>query len=78
MIHPSNIYNRECSPIKTTRIVTEKELTKFKGSINKFINELSRQQNPKDKETIEKLLNNNLLLGKQLIENYTTKFEINN
>ena len=78
LIHPSNIYNRECSPIKTTRIVTEKELTKFKGSINKFINELSRQQNPKDKETIEKLLNNNLLLGKQLIENYTTKFEINN
>ena len=24
------------------------------------------------------LVNNNLLLGKQLIENYTTKFEINN
>ena len=76
MIHPSNIYNRECSPNKATRIITEKELNKLKDNINKFIKDLSKQQNYKDRKIIEALLNNHLLLGKQLVKNYTIEFKV--
>lgn len=76
MIHPSNIYNRECSPNKETRIITEKELNKLKDNINKFIKELSKQQHYKDRKIIESLLNNHLLLGKQLVKNYTIEFKV--
>lgn len=74
MIHPSNIYNRECSPNELTRIITEKELNKLKDNINKFIKELSKQQNYKDRKIIEGLLNNHLLSGRNLLENYTVGY----
>ena len=76
MIHPSNIYNRECTPNKKTRIITEAELNSLKDNIDKFIKELSKQQNYKDRNNIEKLLNNHMLSGRNLLENYTTAYKI--
>ncbi len=76
MIHPSNIYNRECTPNKKTRIITEVELNRLKDNINKFIKELSKPQNYKDRNNIERLLNNHLLSGRNLVENYTIEYKI--
>ena len=76
MIHPSNIYNRECTPNKKTRIITEAELNSLKDNIDKFIKELSKQQNYKDRNNIEKLLNNHMLSGRNLLEKYTTAYKI--
>lgn len=76
MIHPSNIFNRECTPNKKTRIITEVELNRLKDNINKFIKELSKPQNYKDRNNIERLLNNHLLSGRNLVENYTIEYKI--
>ena len=76
LIHPSNIYKRECSPNKETRIITEKQLNLLKDNIYDFIKELSIQENYKDKNIIERLLNNHLLSEKQIIDNYTIGFKI--
>lgn len=76
MIHPSNIYNRECTPNKKTRIITEVELNRLKDNINKFIKELSKPQNYKDRNNIERLLNNHLLSRINLVENYTIEYKI--
>ena len=76
MIHPSNIYNRECTPNKKTRIITEVELNRLKDNINKFIKELSKPQNYKDRNNIERLINNHLLSGRNLVENYTIEYKI--
>ncbi len=76
MIHPSNIYNRECTPNKKTRIITEVELNRLKDNINQFIKELSKPQNYKDRNNIERLINNHLLSGRNLVENYTIEYKI--
>lgn len=77
LIHPSNMYNKECSPNEHTRIMTEDKLEEFKKKIYSFIIELSKQDNYNDKKEIEVLLKNNGLHEMQLIENYTVKYIIN-
>lgn len=74
LIHPSNIYNKDCSPNENTRIMTETQLDELKKKIHIFIMELSQQSDYKDIKTIEMLLKNNKLFEKQLIDNYRIKY----
>jgi hypothetical protein len=76
LIHPSNIYNKECSPNENTRIMKEDNLEEFKKNVYEFIIELSKQDNYNDIKKIEVLLKNNGLYEKQVIENYTEKYII--
>lgn len=76
LIHPSNIFNRECSPNNRTRIITEENLNSLKDSVNKFIKDLSNSQNYQDRNNIIKLLNTYFLCGKKLIQFYTSEYKI--
>lgn len=76
LIHPSNIYNKDCNPNENTKIMTKKQVEKLKESVNKFIVNLSQKSNYKDLKVIEDLLSKNNLLGKKIIDCYTVKYNI--
>ena len=76
LIHPSNIYNKDCNPNENTKIMTKEQVEKLKESVNKFIVDLSQKSNYRDSKLIEDLLSKNNLLGKKLIDCYTVKYNI--
>ena len=74
MVHPSNVYERDCSPKQDTLIITTKKLQELKNNIYKFIRELGNSTITK--ENIFNLLTTNNLSSEKIIEKNSVKYEI--
>lgn len=76
MIHNSNVFNYECSPNETIRIMTPELLSKFKKNIRAFVIAMCKNKNFKNIEKINRLIKEHLLYKEALVKEYTTSFSV--
>ena len=76
MIHNSNVFNYECSPNETIRIMTPELLSKFKKNIRAFVIAMCKNKNFKNIEKINRLIKEHLLYKEALVNEYTTSFSV--
>lgn len=76
MIHNSNVFNYECSPNETIRIMTPELLSKFKKNIRAFVIAMCKNKNFKNIEKINRLIKEHLLYKEALVKEYTISFSV--
>jgi tetratricopeptide (TPR) repeat protein len=76
MIHNSNVFNYECSPVQEIKIMTPELLDNFKGNIRKFIVALGQNNNFNNVERINRLLKDYKINKDVIVHEYTTDFSI--
>ena len=76
LIHNSNVFEHACPPNPKIRIMTPSLLIKFKENIKKFANNIVMTGNYKNVEQIQRLLIQFKLLGKMIVNEYSTGFTV--
>lgn len=76
MIHNSNIFNFECSPNESIRIMTPELLDKFKKNVRAFVVAMCKKENFKNIEKVNQLIIEHLLHKDVLVKEYTVSFKV--
>lgn len=76
MIHNSSVFNYECSPNESIRIMTPELLSKLKKNIRAFVIAMCKSENFKNSEKINCLIKEHLLYKEVLVKEYTTSFGV--
>ena len=76
MIHNSNIFTYECSPLPQVRIMTPSLLDKFKENIKKGIVAITQLNNYKNIENMNNILKTYKLNKEAIIPEYTTLYKV--
>lgn len=78
MIHNSNIFNYECSPVNLIRIMTPSLLEKFTKNVRSCMVAITQAQNYKNLEQMSNLFSFYKIDKASLVSEYTTDFRIKN
>lgn len=78
MIHNSNMFQYACSPNKDIRIMTPELLDEFKTQIRCFAINVAQVGSFDNPVKINQLLSQFQLLGTQIVNTFTTNFEVKN
>lgn len=75
LVHKSFVFDKECFPDESTRIITYDLLQKFKTNVQSFCMALSQKENYMIEEKIDGLISAYKLEGKNFVSNYTRKYK---
>lgn len=76
LIHPSPIFDKDCSPDSSTRIITRENLYKLKDAIRSFIEECAQIGYFSNPSEIGKLVETHKLSSGNFLAQYSTVFNI--
>lgn len=76
MIHNSNIFDYECSPDSSIRIITPGMLDKFKKNVRLFFAAMCKSENYMNKDRLHQLIIDYSLNQDVLVKEYTTSFRL--
>lgn len=76
MIHNSDVYKYDCSPLSQTRIMTPELLKVFKDNVRKFVVAITQTNNFNNVENINSIIKTYKLDKDSIIKEYTTQYRI--
>ena len=76
MVHPSNTYDRVCSPIESTRIINEPKLEELRSSVEKFFISIANNDELNNVQAISGKLATYKLRASDIVPFYTVPFVI--
>jgi hypothetical protein len=71
MIHPVEVFSRQASPHRESRIITTAKLDALQSAVRKFVKSIALLNNLKDHKEIARLLSLHGLTADQLVARYT-------